>query len=460
MIRMGVQMRARVLPAWFGVSLLVLASAAHADEAKNAVAEKPDEKVKQVRVIEGVGVVPSSTPKEPAPSQEPSVAEGDESKQLIMGPGLDDMQPFLQMRIVQNLQTQTAKGSTHALTAQRKLSKRLNVNFIQFDPFAWRDARNARAAVIHLLSGGHPSVGHHLLQLDPPPAIELLLLEGAIDYIEGRKHAAFEKLTPVDPLSLPPNLGGQIALVQAVLFLPNDLHNALAAIDKARLILPGTLVEEAALRRGVSIAAALHDATLLQTYAMQYARRFPNSLYYSDFRRRFGLAMRRFGENSDADTFEHLNTVIREFDLDSRRTYYLLLSYASLIAGNVDLAQQAAAAALPLTMEESGDYSRAHLYLAGSMLDADKLDEALDHLWKIKRDLMSEEDRILAERIADTLNQIRSWPKQEDGARDFGSHSLAIRPPDEEWQLDTIRNGQTLIQTTDELLFSSKAATK
>ena len=44
---------------------------------------------------------------------------------------VDDMQPYLQVRVVQNLQAQTAKGSTRALKAQRKLIINLNQHFLE-----------------------------------------------------------------------------------------------------------------------------------------------------------------------------------------------------------------------------------------------------------------------------------------------------------------------------------------
>ena len=222
---------------------------------------------------------------------------------------VDDMQPYLQVRVVQNLQAQTAKGSTQALKAQRKLIINLNQHFLELPARVWQNEQNARAAVIHLLSGGHPAVGHRLLSLDPPPAVDPALLKGALAYIEGRKNEAYSVFSAIDPLSLSPTLGGQIALVQAILALPDNLQDAQTAIDKARLLLPGSLVEEAALRRGVSVAAAENDTRLFQAYSLQYMRRFNNSIYNSDFRRRFAIAMRRFGESKAGASFAELDTV-------------------------------------------------------------------------------------------------------------------------------------------------------
>lgn len=368
---------------------------------------------------------------------------------------VDEMQPYMQVRVVQNLQAQTAKGSTQALNAQHKLIIHLNEHFLAIDPQVWHDEQNARAAVIHLLSGGHPAVGHRLLSLDPPAAIDPALLKGALAYIEGRKAKARSILQPIDPLTLPPTLGGQVALVQAILAMPDDLEAAQVSIDKARLLLPGSLVEEAALRRAVSVAAALNDPRMFQSYSLQYMRRFNNSIYNSDFRRRFAIAMRRFGESEDKHTFAELDSVITEFDLDARRSLYLLLSYSSLIAGNVTLSNEAAKAALPLTMDDSESQARSHLYLAGSMLHANTIEQSLQHLWKVKRGNLSARDRTLADKIAHVLNNIRAWPESSDPALGYSLSTTDAGKGEPGWQLGTLEHGKQALDKTD--LFLSTA---
>ena len=423
---------------------------------------------KAIRVIEGVSMVPARARDEQAAETRSAVSSGqdtdtsaDQSANGTVVPhavdaSVDDMQPYLQVRVVQNLQAQTAKGSTQALKAQRKLIINLNRHFLELPAKVWQNEQNARAAVIHLLSGGHPAVGHRLLSLDPPPAIDPALLKGALAYIEGRKNEAYSLFSTIDPLSLSPTLGGQIALVQAILSLPDNLEDARVAIDKARLLLPGSLVEEAALRRGVSVAAAENDTRLFQAYSLQYMRRFNNSIYNSDFRRRFAIAMRHFGESKEGSNFAELDTVISEFDMDARRSLYLLLSYSSLIAGNVPLAQQAAKAAMPLTLDGSQDQSRSHLYLAGSMIDADSIKLSLQHLWKVQRSTLSSRDQLLAEKISQVINNIRAWPETDDPAMAFTIRPSTIDKGEPGWQLETLTEGRQAIRQTDLFLSSSK----
>ena len=417
---------------------------------------------KTVRVIKGVAIVPAKTSVQSAQADAiPRTATDTETQKetVALAPhavdaSVDDMQPYMQVRVVQSLQAQTAKGSTQALAAQRKLITSLNQHFLDVAPEVWQNEQNARAAVIHLLSGGHPAVGHHLLSLDPPPAVDLALLKGALAYIEGRRGEAYRLLSALDPLSLSPTLGGQIALVQSILALPDHLEEARIAVDKARLLLPGSLVEEAALRRGVSIAAAENDPRQFQTYTLQYMRRFNNSIYNSDFRRRFAIAMRRFGEGKDGARFAELDTVISNFDMDARRSLYLLLSYSSLIAGNVPLAQQAAKAALPLTLDGSRDQSRSHLYMAGALMDAASIQVALQHLWMVKRSNLSPRDQLLAEKISQVLNNIRAWPETNDPSLAFAIKPVTGSAGEPDWQLDTLSQGWRAVEQTDQFLTS------
>ena len=411
---------------------------------------------KHIRVVGEGGVVPASRPKEErevdAVPVSPDTVSSEEPTAPFASRDIESMEPFLQMRMLQSLQGQTAKGSTQAFKAQRSLIELMNRSFKDAPAYSWRDPRNARAAVLLLLSGGHPSVGSALLEMKPGPEIDRRLLEGALDYIEGRKAAAYEKLTSINPLDLEAGLGSQIALVQAVLFLPHELHEALAAVDKARLLMPGSLVEEAALRRGVSVAAALGDTRLFQTYALQYLRHYRDSIYSNDFHRRFGLAMRHFGDSHDKDSFDNLNVTIAEFDLDSRRRFYLLLSYASLVQGNLDLAHKAAGAALPLSMDHTEDRARAQLYLAGSMLEADRLDDALKYLWAVKRGDLSERDLLLADRVGEVLNTIRHWPEADKNSFDFTARKISLVPENADWQLDSIVRARKEIESADQLL--------
>ncbi len=76
-------------------------------------------------------------------------------------------EPFEMVRALQSAQEQVASGSDSAAAMQRALLEKMDEAFLQLPPEAWQDPRNARASVIHLLSGGNPEVIRHLLTFDP-----------------------------------------------------------------------------------------------------------------------------------------------------------------------------------------------------------------------------------------------------------------------------------------------------
>ena len=67
---------------------------------------------------------------------------------------------------------------------------------------------------------------------------------------------------------------------------PGDKANAKAAVellDWARLLSPGGLVEEAALRREIALLAGAKDVARVAMLTRQYVTRFAASLYAADF---------------------------------------------------------------------------------------------------------------------------------------------------------------------------------
>ena len=74
-----------------------------------------------------------------------------------------------------------------------------------------------------------------------------------------------------------------------------DAKAAVELLDWARLLAPGGLVEEAALRREIALLAEAKDVGRAAMLTRQYATRFAASLYAADFFRDLAVAIARFG---------------------------------------------------------------------------------------------------------------------------------------------------------------------
>ena len=155
----------------------------------------------------------------------------------------------------------------------------------------WKDPRNARAAVVFVLSGGSARVLQKLMRSGASADINEKLIKGALAYGEGRHDEAAELLAGIDARALDPGMAGHVAYVQGELAARKEPAKALVHLDEARLLSPGTIVEEAALRRQIALLAAAGSADRYEALATQYLRRFPNSVYAGGFRQQFALAI-------------------------------------------------------------------------------------------------------------------------------------------------------------------------
>ncbi|PTW60159.1 chemotaxis protein MotC [Breoghania corrubedonensis] len=338
--------------------------------------------------------------------------------------------PFEMVRSLQALQGQVAHGNSQAHTAQRVLLKSMRAAFEAADPEVWQDPRNARAAVVYLLSGGHPAVMVKLLGYDPKPAVDERLMRGALAYIEGRADEARTLFEDFDPLSLEPGLGGQVALVRAALLVHDDPAEAIRMLDVARLLMPGTLVEEAALRREVFLVGKLGDLEKFQSLSLNYLRRYRGSVYGGDFRRRFAAALDSLGFADSATRFALLESLLAEFDIDSRRTLYIALAHHALVKGQLEIVRKATDIATPLAMAGTDEALRLKLYRAGALIGKDDVKEALSLLWSIDRKRLDPEETELLDAIFARINQVRYWPDPPKGTNGSLSPVTVTATPD------------------------------
>jgi len=362
-------------------------------------------------------------------------------------------QPYEMIRSLQALQEQISQGNSHALIAQRKLLARMDTVFLALPVEGWQEPRNARAAVIHLLSGGHPKVMRHLLTLDPVPAVDSRLMEASLAYVEGREDDMLGLLDEIDPLDLPAGLGGHVALVKAAPYIRTDPARAMELLQVASLLMPGTLVEEAALRREVFVAGMTANVERFRVLSIRYLRRFRTSVYAGDFRRRFALALDTLGFVKSEDKFALLDPVLHEFDADSRRGLYLRMARSALLAGHMNVARKATGEALVLSVEGTNEHEILKIYLAATRLDPEMITANRDLLWSVEKQNLSEEDLALLDGVYTVLNTIRQFPEPPAGViGEFNVGSDIGAAQERGWITADMELAETLLRRTDEIL--------
>ncbi|MGX1101199.1 hypothetical protein [Amorphus sp. MBR-141] len=320
--------------------------------------------------------------------------------------------PYQLVRTLQTLQDNIAAGSSAALAAQKVLLARLDRDLLAADPALWAERRNAEALVVYTLSGGRPEVTRELLSRDPAPNVDERLLRGALAYVQGRESEARKLLGDQDPLALPANLAGQVALAQATLTLASDTTKSLQLLDLARLLSPGTLVEEAALRREIYVVSEQNDVDKFEQLARQYLRRFRHSVYAGNFRQRFAAALTRMSFIDDPTQFQRLDLLLADIDDDSRRELYLVVARAAVNGGKTAVAAMAAERALQSATPGSRDRARALLYRGAALaVTPDGLMSSLDDLRAVDRQLLPPSDAALYDAAAATADLILTAPE-------------------------------------------------
>jgi chemotaxis protein MotC len=317
--------------------------------------------------------------------------------------------PYELVRTLQSLQDQMAAGSTDALAAQRVLRVEIDRQFAAADPKVWQDHRNAEAAVTYVLSGGTPTILARLAKLDPKPAVDPQLVAGVLAYVDGDQETAGRALSGIALADLPPSMSGQVALAQSALAVRADPQRAMRLLSMARLMAPGTLVEEAALRRQIYVADQLKATKDVESLARQYLDRFRHSVYAGNFRARFAAAISHMDFVDKEAEFPRLDDMLAMVEPDSRCQLYLTVALASVVKGRVTAGRLAAERALALADPDSASAARARLYHAAALVaDAKSLDAALSDFGAIDSHLLTASDQSLYRVVDVTLQGVRS----------------------------------------------------
>jgi chemotaxis protein MotC len=323
-------------------------------------------------------------------------------------------QPYELVRALNALQDESARGNAEAHIRQRQLIPLLAQQFVSADASVWTDPKNVKAAVVYALSGGEPRVLKSLFALRQLPGVDERLLNAALAYSEGRNTDALELFGHIDARTLDWALGARVALVHSGLMTTKDAKGAVALLDDARLLAPGTIVEDAALRRQVFVVAGLGDFDAFEMLASQYMRRFPNSIYAATFHEQFAseVAGDRYGQ--DAERLRKLESTLEGIDVVNRRRCYLLIALEAVAKGRVELARLAARNAIRLTADNAPDHMRARVYEAATLVVTEDYESGVAALIGLDKTALDARDAELLEAAFAVAEEVRRPPSASD----------------------------------------------
>lgn len=305
----------------------------------------------------------------------------------------DGLQPYQLVRSLQLIQDRIAGGDHAAMPMQAKLLEMTDARLRAADAEDFKDPKNFRALLVYGMSGGNPVTVEAAASRATTDPRSLAIAKGIVAYLSGRPAAAIEILKPIDPMSVPPDLGAFLALVKGSLLATDEPAAALTLLDEARLLSPGTLVEEAALRRSVGLAVAQGDAARFALASTQYVAGYLYSPYASQFADSFVSGVIQLHMSISQDKLADITSMM---DPEREKVIYLRIARRAAIDGLSDLSTFAS------TRAERGrsgkgnqDDPRAVLYSSLSTVTSATIDDVRTRLGKIDRGKLSESDRAL-----------------------------------------------------------------
>ena len=322
----------------------------------------------------------------------------------------DGLQPYQMIRSLQLLQDRIADGDHADLAMQTRLLAIIDRRLGRAAPEDFEDPRNLRALLVYGASGGNPATLEKVISNFDLQGLYARLGKGVIHYAAGNLLEANNALKDLKPLDLDEVLGGPFALLAGSLAAPENPKRALEFFDQARLLSPGTLVEEAALRRTIDVCAQLGDAHCAARAASHYVRRFLRSPYASQFAEAFIAAVITLRDTIDLDLVEEVALAMNP---EQARTIYLRIARASAIEGHERLLAFATGAA-ERSLGKNGQQSepRALLYANAAAVASPDVREALAALEKIDARHLSQSDRRLLQAAKEIASQVVSRPER------------------------------------------------
>ena len=312
------------------------------------------------------------------------------------------LEPYKLVGCLRMLQDQVVAGKPEAVVMLNKLLGFVSADMGRASNDVWSNPENVYAAIIYLFNGGNPDAVRKVLADLKSDAVPPELVKGALAYASGQTIEVVKLFSVPLSSDVPTELKASIVLVTASQMTAFDPATALIRLDQVRLDAPGTLFEEAAIRRSMPIAAKLGDADKIRLLSRNYLQRFPRSPYMRDFMAQFVDAAVKL---NDRIGNPELAKLIGSADPVMQYSLYLQIARGALVDGQTERARFMSAEAKKLADRLKADPTRANLYAAASDVASDSAGSALRELSQIAPDKLQERDRKLL-KAAETVGTV------------------------------------------------------
>jgi chemotaxis protein MotC len=330
----------------------------------------------------------------------------------VNSPQASGLQPYQMTRSLQLAQDRIADGDHAALPMQRRLIEMIDRRLQQADESEFDDERNLTALLLYGMSGGSPSTYAAVLARLDLQEPKRSLAAGVLHHLRGNPTAALRAFEQVEIDDVPPELAAYAALVKGSVLANADRERAIALLDWARLLSPGTLVEEAALRRSLPLHAAAGDVDRFLMAASQYVRRFLRSPYAGQYAQ---VLVAGTAEMYDSIDRRAIGEILGWMSREQAHTIYLRLARQAAIDGHDSMLAFASARARQISGEKNGGEDvRSLLYSSIASVTSDTVDEVLYKLGQIDRNRLSAADKALLDAALAIASEVVARPSQSN----------------------------------------------
>lgn len=330
----------------------------------------------------------------PPPPQTPAAAAAPDAEQ-----------PWRLIRALHSLQSKLGEGDATAQAAQGDLVADLAKRFDAAPPAVWNDRRNAAAQMVLLLSGADPTSARRRVEDGLFGPFEGAPLAGLAFADSDAAQAAKLLVDPDLALDDLPAAHAALAAGGVAASGPKeDRASAHALFDRARLLAPGLLPEEVALRRQTHLAEELGETARFAELATRYLRRYKASVYAPPFRRR--LAQATIAQATSTQALAALTPLVAALSKRERDGALDAIARAALSRKKPELTLAAATLWLDLA-EDAPTKARAQVYSLAAQAPRGG-PEVAEKLAETKT--VDPDAEALRRAALDVARQVTAWP--------------------------------------------------
>ncbi|MBY6242152.1 hypothetical protein [Methylosinus sp. Sm6] len=349
------------------------------------------------------------------------------------------------VRKLTSLQDALARGAAPARAAIPAQVEQIQSAIATAEADSWKERANARAAATFLLCGGSPRSIRKLFDAHLFSDSDRPLLEASLAYAEGRSREATQLFAQVDPKAQPATLGGHVALVRGGLMIGSDNARARELLDLARLLVPSSLVEEAALRREIAVVDPLQDADKFLLLARRYVAQYPRSPFARNF---WGEARAATTRVATSVSEQQLGEFLELFDAqpaETRFDLHMAIAQAAILRGRPGLAALETDRAAPLADTRQAK-ARVALHRAALTALGGDFDAAAVEFAELDAKSLAPRDKELQAIVSGAMERLRREPDAAEGAAEGAAMSARAETPAERAARQALADSEIVLQ--------------